>query len=212
MRPARPWYDIRLMGMLLRLYLGRHGQTDWNADLRLQGWTDIPLNETGRLQAREIAEVLKSVPLDCIYSSALQRSRETAETIAAGRPVVSLPELNEQSLGRFEGKILDGELLEEFRRRRQDPDDSLDGGESRNQHLSRVRKALDLIRSRHLNGGNVLLIGHGGTNNLILQTLLRLTADLTFRISNSELYLIELPAGAPPLLWKRVPAGMLNHS
>ncbi|HSP05589.1 MAG TPA: histidine phosphatase family protein, partial [Acidobacteriota bacterium] len=80
---------------MLRIYLGRHGQTDWNAELRLQGWTDIPLNETGRRQARELGERLRGIPLDCVYCSALQRSRETAELAAAGIPRIALADLNE---------------------------------------------------------------------------------------------------------------------
>src|SRR2546422_1604679 len=92
----------------LRIYLARHGQTEWNALHRIQGWTDVPLNDTGRRQAQELAVRLQGVHLDVIYSSALRRSRETAEIVAGGRPVESLEVLNEQSLGGFEGKYLDG--------------------------------------------------------------------------------------------------------
>ena len=187
---------------MLRIYLGRHGQTDWNAELRLQGWTDIPLNETGRKQARELGKRLRGIPLDGVYCSALRRSRETAELAAPGVPAIALADLNEQSLGKYEGVILTGETLEEFRRRRQNADDSLDGGESKNQHLARIRRALESIRSRHASG-SVLIVGHGGTNNLILQTLFGPIEDVTFRFSNTELYLIEFPEGAPPILWRQ---------
>ena len=191
---------------MLRIYLGRHGQTDWNAELRLQGWTDIPLNETGRRQARELAARLRGIPLECVYCSSLRRSRETAELLAVeGAAVVALQDLNEQSLGKYEGTVLSGEELAEFQRRRLDANDTLEGGESRNQHLARVRRAIEFIRSRHRAGGNVLVIGHGGTNNLILQTLIGPTADVTFRFTNTELYQIELPDGGPPILWKQEP-------
>src|SRR5215475_11690790 len=58
----------------LRIYLARHGETDWNAERRLQGRTDVPLNSTGRQQAAKLAERLKGVRLDAVYTSTLSRS------------------------------------------------------------------------------------------------------------------------------------------
>ncbi|MBH0115958.1 histidine phosphatase family protein [Salinibacterium sp. NG253] len=66
------------------LSLIRHGQTDWNAAGRMQGSSDIPLNDTGREQAREAVEVLRGSEWDVIVSSPLQRARETAQIIADG--------------------------------------------------------------------------------------------------------------------------------
>jgi hypothetical protein len=68
----------------LRIYLARHGETDWNVEHRLQGCTDTALNATGRQQAARLAERLKGIHLDAIYSSTLTRSRDTAE-IARGQ-------------------------------------------------------------------------------------------------------------------------------
>src|SRR5881396_3482425 len=92
----------------LRIYLARHGQTDWNAQSRLQGRTDIPLNPTGREQASKLAALLKGVRLDAVYSSTLRRSRETAEILHGITPIESLDGLCEQGLGKFEGIRLDG--------------------------------------------------------------------------------------------------------
>src|ERR1700704_3489366 len=72
----------------LRLYVARHGETDWNLAHRLQGWTDRPLNDTGRRQAIDLAESLKGVHLDAIYSSTLSRSRDTAEAVAGAGMMV----------------------------------------------------------------------------------------------------------------------------
>ena len=64
----------------LRLYIARHGETDWNLAHRLQGWTDRPLDDLGRRQAMDLAESLKGVRIDAIYSSTLSRSRDTAQS------------------------------------------------------------------------------------------------------------------------------------
>jgi probable phosphoglycerate mutase len=194
----------------LRIYLARHGQTDWNAERRLQGNTDIELNETGRRQAAELAARLDGIALDAIYSSRLRRSRDTALVVAGDRGVESLAELNEQQLGEFEGVYLDGrdpQAVTEFERRSADPNDTMGGGESIEQHLARVESALEQIHGRHPSG-QILIVGHGGTNAQILRALLDLSFEETGEISqaNSELYLIELSPDRDPRLWKLIPA------
>jgi 2,3-bisphosphoglycerate-dependent phosphoglycerate mutase len=187
----------------MKLYLARHGETDWNAERRLQGRIDISLNNTGKDQARELAFKLQSIQLEAIYCSALQRSIETAQFLDR-KPVLILPELNEQALGKYEGMQLEGDNLVQFQKRRSDPDDSLDGGESRNEHRTRIRAALHLIRAAHSENSQVLVIGHGGTNSVILKELFDLQTDLMFSIGNSDLFLIDLPVTGSPTLWKYV--------
>ena len=65
------------------LLLARHGETDWNRELRIQGSSDIELNELGRKQAQFLAQELTDVELDAIYSSDLSRARATAAAVAA---------------------------------------------------------------------------------------------------------------------------------
>jgi len=192
----------------LRIYLARHGQTDWNAAKRLQGWSDIHLNATGKEQAEALRARLEGVRLDAIYSSTLSRSRETAEIVRGSVPLESLDGLKEQSIGKFEGTRLDGsepEAAEEFTRRSRDAADALDGGESANQHFERVRATMTAILARHASG-SILIVGHGGTNQMILRSLLGLTAEqaAAVRQGNDELYLIEITAGHKPRLWKNV--------
>lgn len=89
----------------MKVYLVRHGETDWNLVRRIQGNADIPLNEKGRAVARATAEAIKEMPIDVIFSSPLVRARETAEILAAGRgmEVQVDPRLKEIAFGEFEG-------------------------------------------------------------------------------------------------------------
>ncbi|HEY7322182.1 MAG TPA: histidine phosphatase family protein [Candidatus Binatia bacterium] len=192
----------------LRIYLARHGETDWNAERRLQGTTDTALNSKGRQQAAQLAERLKGIRLDAVYSSALSRTRETAEIARGGVPLQSLAGLNERAIGKFEGKKVDGSdpaTEQEWRRRRSDPNDELDGGESLNQFYERVRTAFEEIRRQH-KAGAILIVGHAVTNQMILRDVFGLTLKqaLSIRQVNDELYLIELDAKNPPRLWKLI--------
>jgi 2,3-bisphosphoglycerate-dependent phosphoglycerate mutase len=199
----------------LRIYLARHGETDWNAQRRLQGGTDVPLNAKGRVQAAALATRLDGVALDAIYSSTLARSRETAQALDGWAPIEALPGLAEQSLGKFEGAYLDGrdpQIGAEYRERAADPDDVLDGGESTRAHLARVRGAIEEIRRQHP-AGTVLIVGHGGTNQLVLAVLLDLELAEVDRVrqANDEVYAIDLVPSHPPTLWKLVPPEKLEE-
>ena len=192
----------------LRIYLARHGQTDWNVERRLQGSTDTPLNATGRQQAAQLAETLRGIRLDAVYSSTLSRSRETAEIAHGSVPLTSLAGLAERRMGKFEGRRVDASdpaTAAEYERRSVDPDDALDGGESLNQFFERVRTTINAIKGQH-NAGSILIVGHGGTNRMILRALLALTAERANAIeqANDELYLIEIDAATAPRLWKLI--------
>ena len=91
------------------LLLARHGETDWNRELRIQGSSDIELNELGRRQARFLAQELTDVDLDAIYSSDLSRAHATAAAVAAthGLSVKLDPWLRERSFGSWEGLTRD---------------------------------------------------------------------------------------------------------
>ena len=186
----------------LRIYLARHGETEWNAQGRLQGQSDIPLNARGREQAALLGETLKGIPIDAVYSSTLSRSRDTARIAGVHAPLKSLDGLREQNRGRFQGMP---NTDPEFVRRANDPNDTLDGGESLNQLTERARVTLAQIRKEHPSG-SVLIVGHTVTNQMILRVLLTLPVDEAAAIhqANDELYLIELGPGSDPRLWKLV--------
>jgi probable phosphoglycerate mutase len=203
---------------VLRIYLARHGQTDWNAEHRLQGATDTVLNSAGRVQAARLAERLRGLKVDAVYSSTLNRSRETANIVRGAVPLEPLAGLNERRLGVFEGRRADATdpaTAREYARRSQDPDDTLDGGESLTQFFERVRATVTAIRTGRASG-TILIVGHGGTNQMIVRALLGLPAQQaqSFEQANDDLYMIELDPGTPARLWKWVdlPADTLPHT
>ena len=134
------------------LLLVRHGETDWNAEGRLQGHTDRPLNDYGRRQAQALAEELAGEHVDAIYASDLSRARETAEIVAArlGLPVVLDPDLREKDWGTWEGLTSEERLTVEL------------AGESTEAHRARVMRAVERIVEAHA-GGRVVVVTHGGS-------------------------------------------------
>ena len=87
------------------LYFIRHGQTDWNKDMRMQGQSDIPLNENGRESAIEAGKTLANTHIDLAFSSPLKRAKETAELVLAGRdiPIIEDKRIEEICFGICEG-------------------------------------------------------------------------------------------------------------
>ena len=89
----------------MRLYIVRHGETDWNRIHRVQGRTDIPLNDYGRHLARETAEGMKDIRIDLGYTSPLLRAKETAQILLGDRdvPLYEDSRIEELSFGSYEG-------------------------------------------------------------------------------------------------------------
>lgn len=142
------------------LLLARHGETQWNLEGRWQGWADPPLNETGRTQARALAEQLRDTPFDAVYSSDLRRAHETAVIVAEPHsvPVVADPGLREIDVGSWSG-LTRAEIEQRFGRERPD-------GETHEQHQARVLDAVEQIARRH-DGERILIVTHGGTMRAI---------------------------------------------
>ena len=90
------------------IYIFRHGETDYNAEKRAQGWIDIPLNDNGKKQAVLLAQKLADIKIDCIYSSPLLRALSTAEIVANKRQIKIIVNdgLKERYFGAFEGRII----------------------------------------------------------------------------------------------------------
>lgn len=145
--------------------LVRHGETDWNRAKRIQGTTDIPLNDEGRAQARVTGVLVARRQWDAVYTSPLSRARETAEIIAAEaglpEPIV-IPDLAERDYGDAEG--MDWREIES-----RFPDGvAVPGQETREQVAVRVRGALAQIAEAHPDG-RFLAVTHGGVIRGVLQ-------------------------------------------
>jgi probable phosphoglycerate mutase len=175
----------------LRIYLARHGETASNAERRVVGQLDEPLNQRGRQQAAALRDLLGGVPLDAIYSSPLSRSLDTAALVAGERTVRVLDGLKERNQGSFQGLLADSAA--DFASRMRDPRDALGGGETTYQLAERVGTALGSIRRAHP-AGAVLIVGHFLTNQMLMARLLNLPLERAMQINqgNDEVYLFEL--------------------
>lgn len=149
-------------------WLIRHGETEWNANRRLQGWLDIPLSEIGLRQAQQLAAYLKTVAsprFDGVYTSDLSRAAETARLATAhlGLPVITSQALRERNYGRYQG--LDWAALSEGLAAQgvnlRDPDQAVEDGESLRQFAERVRSAFHGLAQENA-GKNLLVFAHGG--------------------------------------------------
>lgn len=185
----------------MAVYLARHGETDWNLKGLIQGHTDIPLNETGKKQAFELAAAIKDkgISIRKIYSSDLQRARETAE-IAARVLLVeteALKGIQEVNLGRWEGytwkqvrELFPDEYRKWYNNRRYEVPPE---GESYEQVLQRVVPVLSHISSEE---ENVLVVVHSAVIMALLSYIYEKPFEemsRNFRTSNGEI--IELESG-----------------
>jgi probable phosphoglycerate mutase len=149
------------------LYLVRHGETDWNLQRRIQGSTDIPLNDTGRLQAARTGALLARRHWDGVLSSPLSRAFETASIISdtAGLPgPVPFEAIVERAYGDAEG-LTDAELSLRF-----PPGSTVPGRESREEVASRVIPALIGVAQQHP-GKRLIVTTHGGVIRTVLNTV-----------------------------------------
>ena len=160
------------------LYIMRHGRTDWNERHRLQGRTDIPLNEDGRRMAEEAGREYRTVPLDLCFCSPLIRARETAEIVLRDRniPIRTDDRLKEMSFGDFEGlensfEIPDCPINVLF----QKPEAytcSVGGAETFEELFARtgsfLREVIDPLMEQ---GKHVLIVGHGAMNLSIISQI-----------------------------------------
>ena len=155
-----------------QICLVRHGETEWNAERRIQGQIDIGLNETGQRQAVAAGRWLKQAGIGALYSSDLKRAWTTAQAIGAelGLAPISVPEMRERRYGVFEGLTYDEakanhpEGYAAFEGRNADYD--FENGESLHVMFERVTGKLKELAERH--PGEILaIVLHGGVLDII---------------------------------------------
>jgi broad specificity phosphatase PhoE len=155
-----------MSGCVRTLFVARHGETDWNADGRWQGQTDVPLNDRGRVQARALAHHLRSERVVAVVSSDLARARSTAEIViqVLGLARVHLdPDLREQGFGAFEGltrRECEARFPEAWARYLADSRSTPPGGESHADLVARIGAAV--LRISETLPEPTLIVMHGG--------------------------------------------------
>lgn len=185
-----------------RICIVRHGETDWNAEKRLQGHIDIPLNATGHSQASAAAQGLSVHRFSAIYSSDLGRARQTAEAAAIrfGLPVTPEVGLRERHYGCLQGLTLDEARLRHPEAhayyRARDVHYDYSGGESLTAFALRVTATIERLAADHP-GETVLLVAHGGVLDIIYRRAAGrdLVSPRDFDVPNAALNWINVGGG-----------------
>lgn len=180
---------------MLEILLIRHGQTDWNRERRIMGRKPIPLNKTGREEARSLARVLKGIAIDAIYTSPVRRAVETAKQLNNGRRVriFDADEIAEIDYGDWIGKTF-GEVIGEkaFHVYYKAPRRSCPpGGEPMMAVFGRTIRFIERLRKRHKNG-RVAVVSHADVIKAILVHYLGMDYNhlFKFRIDNASISLL----------------------
>lgn len=160
---------------MLTLYLVRHGQTAFNAEGRVQGWLDVPLDDVGRWQAQQVARRFSDMSITAIYSSPLMRAAETARVIAQAcrHDVIFDDRLREYHMGDWTGltgdeiRVLSPDMNWNL------PEFTIPNGESAQHMHERVASFLRDLMQRHAEAA-VVLVSHGGTLGALVGLMLGL--------------------------------------
>ena len=172
---------------MAKLYLIRHGETDYNNALRFQGQTDIPLNQKGIEQAEKVAAFLKDVPLRAIYTSSLKRARTTAEIIgrAKGLEPQATDALREMSFGIWENmnsKDIQKKYAKEWKDFFSSPASTkIPEGESMSDVQKRAYPEVQRILDQYPEG-DVAFIAHGGIIRVLICTMLGLDLNRSWHL------------------------------
>lgn len=188
---------------MTKLFLVRHGRSTWNAERRIQGKADPPLDEVGRQQARRLAGRLRGDPPIALYASPLQRARDTAEIVAGvlNVPVKIDPRLKEHDVGDISGLTWEQvqKRYPELSRRyeRSSEEVSFPGAEDDTSFRERVTAALDEILVQH-EEEPICVVTHGGVLGTYLNHLIGLSSNFSpFRFGNASLSIVDVNSTCP---------------
>ena len=187
----------------------RHGETAWNAEMRMQGQLDIALNERGLWQARRMAAALADEEVDVVYASDLVRAARTAEPLAAARGLTVLTDrgLRERCFGVFQGLTFD-EVAERWpedsrRWRQREPGFAPEGAESLREFSARCVATAARLAAAHP-GQSVVLVTHGGVLDCLYRaaTRIELQAPRSWLLGNASINrLLYTPQGFSLVGW-----------
>jgi broad specificity phosphatase PhoE len=155
-----------------KVYLLRHGETEWSLNGQHTGVTDIPLTENGRMAARLLKPILAKVTFTLVLTSPLQRARETCELAGLGQFANVDPDLIEWNYGEYEG--LTTEQIRSTRPGWSVFRDGCPGGESPEQVGARADRVITKVRAAE---GNVALFGHGHFSRVLAARWINLSAN-----------------------------------
>ena len=175
----------------MKIFTVRHGQTPWNVQRRIQGHTDIALDETGLLQAEKIGKRFANEKIDIIYSSDLSRAAKTAQAIGRhhNAEIVLTPDLRERNLGEFEGRFYHeiSQELDHYNALKQ----PLPGGESSDQAFCRISSVLaEALSTQHK---TIVIVGHHGTVLNVMRFLLQASQEEAemYHIGNTAIHCFQ---------------------
>ena len=192
-------------------YLVRHGETNWNEQGRIQGHTDVPLNDCGRRQISLLAKRLAGHSFSTVYASDLSRATESAQALIGcrGLPIQTDADLREFDYGRWEGLTVrqaEKENPRVFKEliRSGDEGFAAPGGEDTSQLLERVGHFCERVSRRHDAEEDLLIVAHAGSIRALVICLLELKkADFwRFGVDPTSLSAISNhPGGSVLELW-----------
>lgn len=200
-----------------QIWLIRHGETSWNAEQRLQGWRDIPLNEEGTKQAQSIQQYLKQNPLelDAILSSDLQRAIQTAEIAFSGMglAVEQDPKLRERNYGIYEGHPwrnllhIPDQPKPDINLR--DPELDIPEGESLLVFKDRVVHTFNRIANERPNQ-RIAIVAHGGVIEMVWRQIQQIALDVPrpYRILNASVNHFSI---CPVKGWQEIAWNQISH-
>jgi broad specificity phosphatase PhoE len=144
----------------MAIFLVRHGETDWNREMRMQGREDIPLNDSGIWQAKNCGKAFDKIKIDKIISSPLSRAKLTAEIIGEHQEIKDIlidPDLIERDFGIYSGNTyVQGDSYRNS--------NGTDGMET----LEDLFERMEQVVKKYINQGNVILVSHGASINAAL--------------------------------------------
>lgn len=191
----------------MKVYITRHGTTEWNLQRRLQGWQDSNLTKEGIDRAIKLGERLKNIDFDIIYSSPQKRALKTAEFIRGIKttPIVTHDGLKELGFGIWESmelSVIEKEYPKEYYIYRNNPIDYIPiEGESYSDLFKRVKDFLEEIIT--IDAENILVVSHGVTIKAIIKIIKELTLEEFSKIpvyTGTSLNIAEINEGKMKLI------------